>query len=103
MRQLVVVQSRPVSRLRYTQLGVLARPLTRNRDVRDFGWEIAHAAVSRRPPISLHKIVARTECYACDASVCDLSIVHFLSRVPNLTVINQSTTLYTPCNIQHHR
>ena len=29
MRQLVVFQSRPVSRLRYTQLGVWARPLTR--------------------------------------------------------------------------
>jgi hypothetical protein len=29
VRQLVVFQSRPVSRLRYTQLGVLARPLTR--------------------------------------------------------------------------
>ena len=24
-----------------------------NRNVRDFGWKIAHAAVSRRPPISL--------------------------------------------------
>jgi hypothetical protein len=31
VRQLVVFQSRPVSRLRYTQLGVLARPLTRTR------------------------------------------------------------------------
>ena len=29
VRQLVVFQSRPVSRLRYTQLGVLARLLTR--------------------------------------------------------------------------
>jgi hypothetical protein len=29
VRQLAVFQSRPVSRLRYTQLGVLARPLTR--------------------------------------------------------------------------
>jgi hypothetical protein len=29
VRQLVVFQSRPVSRLRYTQLGVWARPLTR--------------------------------------------------------------------------
>jgi hypothetical protein len=31
-----------------------------NRDLRDFGWEIAHAAVSRRTPISLYTIVART-------------------------------------------
>jgi hypothetical protein len=29
VRQLVAFQSRPVSRLRYSQLGVLARPLTR--------------------------------------------------------------------------
>jgi hypothetical protein len=29
VRQLGVFQSRPVSRLRYTQLGVVARPLTR--------------------------------------------------------------------------
>jgi hypothetical protein len=29
VRQLAVFQSRPVSRLRYTQLGVWARPLTR--------------------------------------------------------------------------
>jgi hypothetical protein len=32
-----------------------------NRTGRDFGREIAHAAVSRRPPISLYTIVARTE------------------------------------------
>jgi hypothetical protein len=35
-----------------------------NRDVRGFGWEIAHAAVSRRPPIFLAAVVARTEGYA---------------------------------------
>jgi hypothetical protein len=29
--------------------------------LRDSGWELAHAAVSRRPPISLHTSVARTE------------------------------------------
>jgi hypothetical protein len=31
-----------------------------NRNVRDFGREIAHATDSRRPPISLAGIVART-------------------------------------------
>jgi hypothetical protein len=31
-----------------------------NRDVTDFGWVIAHAAVSRRPPISLDTMVPRT-------------------------------------------
>ena len=31
-----------------------------NRNVWDFGWEIAHEAVSLRPPIPLSGIVART-------------------------------------------
>jgi hypothetical protein len=35
----------------------------------DFGWEIAHAAASRRPPISLYSIVARTEGYTYAAKV----------------------------------
>jgi hypothetical protein len=35
----------------------------------DFGWENAHAAVSRRPPISLYTIVARTHMYMYDAKV----------------------------------
>jgi hypothetical protein len=34
-----------------------------NRNVRDFGWEIAHAAVSRHPPTSLSRIVARTHMF----------------------------------------
>ena len=42
---------------------------------RDFGWEIAHAAVSRRPPISLSRIAALTESYTHDAGVWDLLIV----------------------------
>jgi hypothetical protein len=42
-----------------------------NRKVRDFGWEIAHEAVTRLPPRS----VARTEGYTHDAKVWDLSIV----------------------------
>jgi hypothetical protein len=40
-----------------------------NRDVRDSGWEIAHAAVSRRLPVSLDRVVARTEGYTHAASV----------------------------------
>jgi hypothetical protein len=39
------------------------------------GREIAHAAVSRRPPVSLDTIVARTGGYAYTARVWDLSIV----------------------------
>ena len=42
---------------------------------RDIGWEIAHAAVSRRPPISLARIVARAEGYTHAANVWDLSVV----------------------------
>jgi hypothetical protein len=38
-------------------------------------WEIAHAAASRRPPISLDTIVARTRMYTYAAKYCDLSIV----------------------------
>jgi hypothetical protein len=46
-----------------------------NRDCTDFGWEIAHGAVTRRPPIALYSMVPRTGCYACDVAVWDLSIV----------------------------
>jgi hypothetical protein len=45
------------------------------RIVTGFRWEIAHEAVSRRPPISLHRIVARTHMYTYDAKVWDLSLV----------------------------
>jgi hypothetical protein len=41
----------------------------------DFGWEIAHAGVSRRPPISLYRAVARTHMYTYAAEVWDSSIV----------------------------
>jgi hypothetical protein len=33
---------------------------------RGFGWEIAHEAVTRRPPVSLDMIVPRTGSYAYD-------------------------------------
>jgi hypothetical protein len=46
-----------------------------NRGVRDFGWGIAHGAVSRRPPIRLYTMVPRTGGYAYDVGVWDLSIV----------------------------
>jgi hypothetical protein len=42
---------------------------------REFGWESAHAAVSRRPPISLCMIVARTHMFTSAAKVWDLSVV----------------------------
>jgi hypothetical protein len=46
-----------------------------NRNGRGFGWGIAHAAVSRRPPISLDTIVPRTGGYTYAVGVWDLSIV----------------------------
>jgi hypothetical protein len=48
---------------------------------RDFEWEIAHAAVSRRPPISLDNIEARTRIYtyAANVGVCPLFNDHSLS------------------------
>jgi hypothetical protein len=46
-----------------------------NRDVWDFGWAIAHAVVTRRPPISLYMMVPRTGGYTYDVGVWDLSIV----------------------------
>jgi hypothetical protein len=56
---------------------------------RDFRWEIAHAAVSRRPPISLDRIVARNHMYTHAANVWDLSIVqdHSLSPAPNPNIV----------------
>jgi hypothetical protein len=47
-----------------------------NRNGRGFGWEIAHAAVTRRPPVSLDTMVPRTGGYTYDVGVWDWSIVH---------------------------
>jgi hypothetical protein len=44
-------------------------------NVRVFGWGFAHGPVSRRSPISLATMVARTVGYAYDAGVWDLSII----------------------------
>jgi hypothetical protein len=59
-----------------------------NRNVGVFGWEIAHEAVSRRPPIPLYTIVARYHMYTHDADVWDLSnrSIIFCRPVPNRTV-----------------
>jgi hypothetical protein len=51
--------------------------------------DIAHGAVSRRPPISLYTMVARTGGYAYDVGVWDLSVVQgpiFCRAVPNPNV-----------------
>jgi hypothetical protein len=59
-----------------------------NRDFRDFGWEIAHGADTRRPPISLYPVVLRTGGYTYAAKVWDLSIMQgpFSVAVPNVTI-----------------
>jgi hypothetical protein len=36
---------------------------------RDFGWGIAHAAVTRRPPIALYSMEIRTGDYTHDVGV----------------------------------
>ena len=46
-----------------------------NRNARDFRWEVAPAAVSQRPPISLSGIVARIQGCTCGATVWALSLV----------------------------
>jgi hypothetical protein len=65
------------------QVGVHRCKSHANRDVGDFGWEVAHAAVSRRPPIPLDGIVARTRMYTHDAKVWALSRTIFCRPVPN--------------------
>jgi hypothetical protein len=54
-----------------------------NRYVGDFGWEVAHEAISRGPPISLYTVVPRTEGYTYEVRVRDLSIVQGPFSVPN--------------------
>jgi hypothetical protein len=55
-----------------------ATPQIANRNVRGSGWEVAHAAVSRRPLISLDTMVARTEGFTHAANVWDVSIVTWI-------------------------
>jgi hypothetical protein len=71
-----------------------------NRDVRDFGWEIAHGAVARRPPISFCTIVARTGSYAYDVGVWDLSIVQGpFSFAPCQTLTLRFATFASLCAV----
>jgi hypothetical protein len=64
----------------------------RNGYVCDFGWMIAHAAVSRRPPVSLDTIVARTHMYThdCEFGICPSFKRHFFVAPcrPNITICN---------------
>jgi hypothetical protein len=61
----------------------------------DFGWEIVHAAVTRRPPILLHTRVPRTGSYAYDVGVRDLSIIQGpFSVAPCQTLSHDSQLLH---------
>jgi hypothetical protein len=64
-----------------------------NRNVWDFGWEIAHEAVSRRPPISLDTIVARTHMYTYAAKVWDVSLERVQGPFSVASVPNRFATL----------
>jgi hypothetical protein len=62
-----------------------------NRNVRDFGWEIAHAAVSRRPPISLYTIVPLTGGCAKTVGIVHRSRTIFCRAVPAFRVATFSS------------
>jgi hypothetical protein len=76
-----------------------------NRDLWDFGWEIAHAAVTRRPPISRYTMVPRTGGYACDVGVWDLPSFkdHFLWRSARYTSTSAWAGLGATSECQHAR
>jgi hypothetical protein len=95
-------QPRGVRRAR--RRGVRARDLPHsdatvaNRNGRDFGWGVAHGAVSRRPPISLYTMLPYTAGYAYDVGVWDLSIVQEpLSVAPCQTLRSRFATFFLHC------
>jgi hypothetical protein len=66
-----------------------------NRNGRGFGWDIAHAAVSRRTSISFSRIVARTDGYTYAAKVWDSSIVQGpFSVAPRQTLPLRFATIF---------
>jgi hypothetical protein len=80
--------------------GVSSDEKVANRNVRDFGWEIAHEAVSRLlPPISLYRIVPRTEGNTYDVKVwsCPSFKDHFsvapCQTLANVTIRNFRTAV----------
>jgi hypothetical protein len=85
--QLIQVLTRPQPNPHLTRPRLPYDAKVANRNVKDFGWEMRaiHGAVSRRPPISLYTIVARTEGYTYAAKVWDFSLVQgaIFCRRPN--------------------
>jgi hypothetical protein len=68
-----------------------------NRDERGFGWEVARAVVTRRPPISLYAMVARTGGNTYAVGVWDLSTVQgAFSVAPCQTIATFASLYVTP-------
>jgi hypothetical protein len=59
----------------------------------DSRWELAHGAVTRRPPIPLYTIVARTKGDTYDVGVWELSIIQEFSVAPCQTLALRFATL----------
>jgi pimeloyl-ACP methyl ester carboxylesterase len=71
-----------------------------NRDVRDFGWEIAHTAVSRRP-ISLYTMVPRTKGYTYAAEVWSSLTLRFATFASLLGACELLAHPLTPARASH--
>jgi hypothetical protein len=67
-----------------------------NRDFRDFGWEVAHAAVTRRPPNSLDTMVVRIRTEGCVRRR-GLGFVHRSRAMLCRAVPNPNVTIRTSC------
>ena len=51
-----------------------------NRDVRGFGWEVAHEAVTRRPPVSFYTMIPGATRTTLGFGICPSFKGRFLSR-----------------------
>jgi hypothetical protein len=89
-------QSTPLTRVGYSDEKVAKR------NSRDFGREIAHGAVTRRPPISFDTVVPRTGGYTYDVGVWDLSSVQGpFSVAPCQTLTLRFATFTSLCLREH--
>jgi hypothetical protein len=64
---------------------------------RGFGWEIAHEAVTRRPPVSLDMIVPRTGSYTYDVGfgICTSFKGHSLSFFCQTNIVEYDSQLFS--------
>jgi hypothetical protein len=81
----VALLERIIQRLRHPRCSSDGK--VANRDVRDFGWEIAHEAVTPRPPIFLDTMVPRAGAILCRAvSNPSITILCFAVSNPSITI-----------------